>query len=44
MLAQCLTAGVLFGAGDVIAQQAIEKRGWTKHDVRLILVLIEWPC
>lgn len=34
MLAQCVTAGVLFGAGDVIAQQAIEKRGWAKHDVR----------
>ena len=34
MLAQCVTAGVLFGTGDVIAQQAIEKRGWAKHDVR----------
>lgn len=33
MLAQCLTAGVLFGAGDVIAQQGIEKRGWKQHDV-----------
>jgi hypothetical protein len=32
-LASCTTAAVLFGAGDVIAQQAIEKRG-KQHDVR----------
>ncbi|THH04331.1 hypothetical protein EW145_g5604 [Phellinidium pouzarii] len=31
MLTQSLTAGVLFGAGDVIAQQAIEKQG-KNHD------------
>ncbi|KAK7037668.1 Protein required for ethanol metabolism [Paramarasmius palmivorus] len=31
MLAQCATAGFLFGAGDVIAQQAVEKRG-KDHD------------
>jgi hypothetical protein len=34
MLVQCLTAGVMFGAGDVIAQQAVEKKGWKQHDVR----------
>lgn len=32
LLASCGTAAVLFGAGDVIAQQAVEKRG-NKHDV-----------
>lgn len=32
MLAQCTTAAVLFGTGDVIAQQAVEKRG-RNHDV-----------
>jgi hypothetical protein len=31
-LASCTTAAVLFGAGDVIAQQAIEGRG-KQHDV-----------
>lgn len=31
LLTQCLTAGFLFGAGDLIAQQAIEKKG-DKHD------------
>ncbi|KAI6002284.1 hypothetical protein F5J12DRAFT_227578 [Pisolithus orientalis] len=31
MLAQCATAAFLFGAGDVIAQQAIEQRG-KNHD------------
>lgn len=34
MYTQCLTAAVLFGTGDVIAQQAIERVG-NKHDVRL---------
>ncbi|KAJ8521984.1 hypothetical protein ONZ45_g1410 [Pleurotus djamor] len=32
MLAQCLTGAVLFGAGDVIAQQAVERRGLSGHD------------
>jgi len=32
MATQCATATVLFGAGDVIAQQAIEKRGIKGHD------------
>lgn len=36
MLYQCVTAGVLFASGDVIAQQAIEKRGWKHHDVRAL--------
>ncbi|KAJ7665878.1 hypothetical protein DFH06DRAFT_1185276 [Mycena polygramma] len=31
MLAQCGTAAVLFGAGDVIAQQAVERKG-KAHD------------
>ncbi|KAJ7099897.1 hypothetical protein B0H15DRAFT_817972 [Mycena belliarum] len=31
MLAQCATAAVLFGAGDIIAQQAVERRG-KEHD------------
>ncbi|KZT24302.1 hypothetical protein NEOLEDRAFT_1094514 [Neolentinus lepideus HHB14362 ss-1] len=31
MIAQCGTAAVLFGAGDVLAQQAIEKKG-KDHD------------
>lgn len=34
MATQCATATVLFGAGDIIAQQAIEKRGVKGHDVR----------
>jgi hypothetical protein len=35
MVAQCATAAVLFGAGDVIAQQVIEKKG-KEHDVRVL--------
>ncbi|KAJ6583115.1 hypothetical protein DFH09DRAFT_1309350 [Mycena vulgaris] len=31
MLAQCGTAAVLFGAGDIIAQQAVERKG-KEHD------------
>ncbi|EPQ61353.1 hypothetical protein GLOTRDRAFT_135830 [Gloeophyllum trabeum ATCC 11539] len=31
MAAQCATAALLFGAGDVLAQQAIERRG-RRHD------------
>ncbi|KDQ49595.1 hypothetical protein JAAARDRAFT_638211 [Jaapia argillacea MUCL 33604] len=31
MLAQCATAAVLFGSGDIIAQQAFEKKG-INHD------------
>ncbi|KAJ6601635.1 hypothetical protein B0H10DRAFT_361420 [Mycena sp. CBHHK59/15] len=31
MLTQCATAAVLFGAGDVIAQQAVERKG-KEHD------------
>ena len=30
---QCVTSAVLFGAGDAIAQQAVEKKG-AHHDVR----------
>lgn len=31
MITQCVTAGVLFGAGDIIAQQAVEGKG-KDHD------------
>jgi protein Mpv17 len=31
MLAQCATAAFLFGSGDILAQQAIEKKG-RNHD------------
>jgi hypothetical protein len=34
MLAQCGTAGFLFGAGDIIAQQTFEKKG-KDHDVSI---------
>lgn len=34
MAAQCATSAVLFGAGDLIAQQGIEKKGLKGHDVR----------
>jgi hypothetical protein len=33
MLAQCGTAGFLFGTGDIIAQQVFEEKG-NNHDVR----------
>ncbi|KLO17863.1 hypothetical protein SCHPADRAFT_956583 [Schizopora paradoxa] len=33
MLTQCLTAAVLFGGGDVIAQQAVERKGLGQHDL-----------
>ena len=32
MMTQCITAAVLFGAGDILAQQAVEGKG-KKHDV-----------
>ena len=34
MFGQCATSGVLFGASDIVAQHAVEKRGLAKHDVR----------
>ncbi|XP_043931411.1 protein Mpv17 isoform X2 [Protopterus annectens] len=30
---QILTTGTLMGVGDVISQQAVEKKGWTNHDM-----------
>jgi hypothetical protein len=39
MIAQCVTSAVLFGTGDVIAQQAIEKKGLKNHDVSPLLPL-----
>ena len=38
MITQCVTAGVLFGAGDIIAQQAVEGKG-KDHDVNISAVL-----
>lgn len=32
---QCTMAVILFAAGDVVAQQLVEKRGGENHDVRL---------
>lgn len=32
-MTQCATAALLFGAGDVIAQQAVDRKG-LDHDVR----------
>lgn len=32
MLTQCASSAVMFGVGDILAQQAFEKKG-TKHDV-----------
>lgn len=37
------TSAVLFGGGDMIAQQAIEKKGLKAHDVRMPLYLIDFP-
>ena len=33
MVTQCATSFVLFGTGDILAQQAFEKKG-SNHDVR----------
>ncbi len=41
MLAQCGTAALLFGTGDIIAQQLIEKKGLRRYDVR---ILLSTPC
>ena len=35
MVTQCATAFTLFGAGDILAQQAFEKKGGN-HDVRVL--------
>ena len=40
MVAQCGTAAVLFGTGDLIAQQAIEKKGLKGHDVRSFSLIL----
>ncbi|KAL7748270.1 Protein required for ethanol metabolism [Sorochytrium milnesiophthora] len=32
VLTQCVATGALFGLGDVLAQQGVEKKGWSKHD------------
>ncbi|KAI3394632.1 hypothetical protein diail_2496 [Diaporthe ilicicola] len=33
LLTQVVTTAVLFGTGDVVAQQAVEKKGLQKHDL-----------
>lgn len=33
LLTQVVTTAILFGAGDVIAQQAVDKKGLQKHDL-----------
>ncbi|KAK5097757.1 Protein required for ethanol metabolism [Exophiala xenobiotica] len=33
LLTQAATTAVLFGAGDALAQHAVEKRGWTNHSL-----------
>lgn len=33
LLTQALTTAVLFGAGDGLAQQAVERKGIQKHDL-----------
>ncbi|GAA5796933.1 hypothetical protein HPULCUR_002311 [Helicostylum pulchrum] len=37
ILVQSVSTAVLFGAGDVIAQQLIEKQGWEQHDLKRTL-------
>lgn len=36
MATQCIASGVLFGAGDIIAQQAIDRKG-LDHDVSTLI-------
>ena len=45
MLTQCITAGVLFGTGDIVAQQLVEERKkGVGHDVGgYSLVKFMWP-
>ena len=38
------TSAVLFGGGDLIAQQAIEKKGLQAHDVRNISSMAGIAC
>lgn len=38
MATQCIASAALFGAGDVIAQQAIDRKGFN-HDVSIIIIL-----
>ncbi|KIY49995.1 hypothetical protein FISHEDRAFT_72053 [Fistulina hepatica ATCC 64428] len=44
MLAQCTTAALLFGAGDVIAQQAIEPRGINYDPIRTLRLATYGGC
>jgi protein Mpv17 len=37
LLAQCATTAVLSGTGDVLAQQAVERKG-ASHDVRVLVL------
>jgi len=33
LLTQAVTTGILFGTGDVLAQQAVERKGVEKHNL-----------
>lgn len=51
LLTQVVTTAILFGTGDVIAQQAVDKKGLEKHDLartgRMVLYgggESVWPC
>ncbi|BEI81247.1 hypothetical protein CcaverHIS002_0204070 [Cutaneotrichosporon cavernicola] len=41
-LGNIVSAVALFGAGDVIAQQAVEKKGWSKHDWARTGRIVTW--
>jgi protein Mpv17 len=50
LLTQAVTTSILFGVGDIVAQQAVEKRGLEKHEIartgRMLLYggVIFGPC
>ena len=44
MVGQCVTSAALFGASDIVAQQAVEKRGAANHDVRRPLAFLAPVC
>ena len=43
MMTQCITAAILFGTGDVIAQQVVEGKG-RKHDVCGVFLFCSCVC
>jgi len=42
MVAQCRTAAVLFGLGDLIVQQMFEKKGLKGHDVHALFLPLSY--